>query len=702
MFEVSGLIISALFASFNFILLVVLSLVIHLHAKNSGESLKFSKFCDRLSKMRGVFVPLIVHIYDTATDIGVLYEWYQLTQLEKNDPDIKIESLNMQLFFDTALYSMIVYRAFLGIAGGILCCIFSCGFTANETGYSRHRTWPCFICLGFVIGIILGVLELGIFIAVFIEQKTTIQDQKQAKEKLPHFMRNDPKTMKRINKIFGGIPIRAGPIQKGIQLIEGVLESLPELILQSVFIIHSANDPYLSKSEQNNNSLFLLVILSIIASLISITNKYIWFDEIMVIKNVKSFYVTDELMLTQLIENELNEKGCAELFSWLYNSDDPCAQHIKPTSKSELDDERRQILPYLLSQLVISHCNSIDIQMALGLMDMVLGYTESAPASTNFSFDYYDVTTIDLLEAKQKAKKHAWDWTLDKIESTDQRLQWAIDNIDRTCISKEKTAQLVKIASDYQYSWVIPACQESMCCFCVATKKHKYFISYGFIFRVIWRFSAVVSRFVIFSLIWTIFNQNLVIIFIVCMIALWYVLLILLVIGKSLAVCCISFPQSEKKVNITDRCDMCCDKCCTACFSTLECMICNCGCGGCNAIGRCIVVWLICIWCLLSFGVIGLVCQLGLIVISGKWMYMVRLTENIVLMGIVTGLAFANDLECTVCVDGDKRNPMKNTIIFGYIIAGWTSVAVYATTMKLVSKMIGKHWKGCNFDTVVT
>ena len=60
-----------------------------------------------------------------------------------------------------------------------------------------------------------------------------------------------------------------------------MLESLPEVILQTVFVIRSVNDETLSDAEQANGSnVLILIIISIIASIISITNKYVWIDDI--------------------------------------------------------------------------------------------------------------------------------------------------------------------------------------------------------------------------------------------------------------------------------------------------------------------------------------------------------------------------------------------------------------------------------------
>eukprot|EP01084_Bolivina_argentea_P003646 6859_1 len=64
------------------------------------------------------------------------------------------------------------------------------------------------------------------------------------------------------------------PKQKMIQLAESAFESLPQVVLQTIFIIRSVNDDELAKKANIN-----LVAFSLIASLFSITNKFIWLDK---------------------------------------------------------------------------------------------------------------------------------------------------------------------------------------------------------------------------------------------------------------------------------------------------------------------------------------------------------------------------------------------------------------------------------------
>merc|ERR1712154_22400 len=74
----------------------------------------------------------------------------------------------------------------------------------------------------------------------------------------------------------------ATPRQKLVQLIESIFESLPQIVLQSVFLIKSQND---DKLKANSN--IYLVAISLAASLFSIANKCIWMDKDCVVEEAQ-------------------------------------------------------------------------------------------------------------------------------------------------------------------------------------------------------------------------------------------------------------------------------------------------------------------------------------------------------------------------------------------------------------------------------
>lgn len=63
----SGLEITLFYGGVQFVLLLILAISIHFNAKKQGEDLSCHKFFRRLWDLRGIYTPLVVHIYDTAT-----------------------------------------------------------------------------------------------------------------------------------------------------------------------------------------------------------------------------------------------------------------------------------------------------------------------------------------------------------------------------------------------------------------------------------------------------------------------------------------------------------------------------------------------------------------------------------------------------------------------------------------------------------
>ena len=77
-------------------------------------------------KKRSIYTPMIIHIYDTATDIGVIYIWGTLA-LSNED----IAFINIMSFFILGIIFIILYRIFM-----IFVSIF------NEEDYFR-----AFLCI---------------------------------------------------------------------------------------------------------------------------------------------------------------------------------------------------------------------------------------------------------------------------------------------------------------------------------------------------------------------------------------------------------------------------------------------------------------------------------------------------------------------------------------------------------------------------
>eukprot|EP01084_Bolivina_argentea_P224405 379472_1 len=208
---------------------LLFSLALYIHLTEEHEDKK--SFFQSLWKRRGIFGQIIVHLYDTATDLGVLIEWYLLMKAEENGQTI--EAIDMTALFWTTIAFLILYRV-------TSCC---CGCVIGVYDHSDPDESETQVCLWLLFdGCCLGLLDLYIIKVVYNSIKNKAAE--------------------------------ATARQKMFQLGEAISESLPQVVLQSVFIIRGYNDPVLS----GNNTL-TLVGMSLMASLFSIANKYCWVDE---------------------------------------------------------------------------------------------------------------------------------------------------------------------------------------------------------------------------------------------------------------------------------------------------------------------------------------------------------------------------------------------------------------------------------------
>jgi len=250
----SGLTITCIYGGSHLFLMLLLALKIYLHKQKTGKEYSVWGYLTAMWKDRAIYGALLVHIYDTATDFGVLWEWYHLWQVEIEGRNII--SLDMEQFFTTAIGFLIAYRVLLGLFGW---------FLATDTIKDKdiwYSHWCLALIGGFFVGFIPGALELLVFFAIWSDS--------QVEEE------ND-----------GG----PGGAQKMVQSSEGVLESLPEVIMQSVFYMRAYNDPYL---RSRASGIYILVGVSIFASLLSIASKYVWVDEWMVDDPSKSCFINND------------------------------------------------------------------------------------------------------------------------------------------------------------------------------------------------------------------------------------------------------------------------------------------------------------------------------------------------------------------------------------------------------------------------
>ena len=106
MVETSTLI-SIIYFGANITLLLLLGYYVKKHGEY--ESIKSKAFIKDIWSQRKIYAPLIVHFYDTATDIGVILYWYGL-MVEETDQGIDYESVNMKVFFWCGITFLLFYR----------------------------------------------------------------------------------------------------------------------------------------------------------------------------------------------------------------------------------------------------------------------------------------------------------------------------------------------------------------------------------------------------------------------------------------------------------------------------------------------------------------------------------------------------------------------------------------------------------------
>ena len=188
------------------ILVVIISIVTY------DPNVSKSKWIKAVWKRRAVYGAILIHIYDTATDIGVIIIWGELAVDELNGKT-HVENVDMMVFFVLGLVFLVVYRIVTFIA-----------FT-QVTGCCSIEA-------------ILSIFDLAVIHQVYEAHKDNLQEPTE--------------------------------YMMVVQLAEGVTESVPQVMLQSVFLMRTYN---------NNSSLLpladtILLILSVAASILSISSKY--------------------------------------------------------------------------------------------------------------------------------------------------------------------------------------------------------------------------------------------------------------------------------------------------------------------------------------------------------------------------------------------------------------------------------------------
>eukprot|EP01084_Bolivina_argentea_P062195 113718_1 len=213
---------------FTAYLLLLLFIAYKVRSNNYYDGIK--GFFKAIWAMRSVYAAVLVHLYDTATDVGVMVDWWFLAKDEQMGEE-DYESLDMTTMFYCSVSFLILYR----IIHIVMVAVSEIGLLMDRQSRIANKIQYSFYLL-------LAFFDMYIVKTVYVAIKKG---------------KTEPT-----------------PRQRLTQLIESIFESLPQILLQAVFIIRGFNDEQLKK-----NSSVLLVLVSLISSVFSVTNKYIWLDK---------------------------------------------------------------------------------------------------------------------------------------------------------------------------------------------------------------------------------------------------------------------------------------------------------------------------------------------------------------------------------------------------------------------------------------
>ena len=130
---------SILYFSSYALLVIILSIYIHKNEQHKNKK----EFLKAVWTRKGIYGQILVHLYDTATDIGVLIEWGTLAY-DDND----YNSIDMYIMFWTSIGFLIFYR--------LVSVIFSIVVEDDDNNYvwyepqfyAKVNVWKS-MCLGF-------------------------------------------------------------------------------------------------------------------------------------------------------------------------------------------------------------------------------------------------------------------------------------------------------------------------------------------------------------------------------------------------------------------------------------------------------------------------------------------------------------------------------------------------------------------------
>ena len=259
-----------IYISLYVLILFIIGIIIKM---KSGITICSKKYFKALWIQKGIYLAILIHIYDTATDVGVLIDWYFLMENERKG--FNYENIDMRVFFWCGIASLSVYKIWSA-------------YMSWYHGKVYHYWYSLTMCT-------LSLFELSIFVYVYnsftrAEPKLNRyyemeKNRKQLKSDMKDKMKNEielqTETIDKNNDAIKALDdqmsaiiehVKPQLLQRVFQLYEAMFESMPQIILQSIFLLRSYNTPL----SQDSNS--FLVVTSLIASALCISTKIVTWD----------------------------------------------------------------------------------------------------------------------------------------------------------------------------------------------------------------------------------------------------------------------------------------------------------------------------------------------------------------------------------------------------------------------------------------
>ena len=166
----------------NVLLIAFLSLLIHTQGHDEESLLK------AVWSRRAIYGQILVHLYDTATDIGVLIEWFILAY-----DGTDYQSVNMKALFWASILFQFIYRCMCALFAGYM------GYQDNKYNGCCDYCWIGCCCTNCC----LGCCDMYI--------------------------------LKTIYQTFKGHKKEPTQRQRNIQFMEAIFESLPQVLYLHLF-----------------------------------------------------------------------------------------------------------------------------------------------------------------------------------------------------------------------------------------------------------------------------------------------------------------------------------------------------------------------------------------------------------------------------------------------------------------------------------